>query len=77
VRWRGARAPSPVAQIFFRNPLPYLLARPHIDVLVSGDCQVRMAAAAWSTCCKRSHSSLEQPGRWFRADACHAPPRPA
>ncbi|KAG2452156.1 hypothetical protein HYH02_003188 [Chlamydomonas schloesseri] len=28
-------------QMFFRNPLPYFMARPNIDIMVSGDCQKR------------------------------------
>ncbi|KAG2425081.1 hypothetical protein HXX76_013990 [Chlamydomonas incerta] len=28
-------------QVFFRNPLPYFMARPDIDIMASGDCQKR------------------------------------
>ncbi|PNW84175.1 hypothetical protein CHLRE_04g224300v5 [Chlamydomonas reinhardtii] len=28
-------------QVFFRNPLPYFMARPDVDVMVSGECQRR------------------------------------
>ena len=36
-----ATVPRVWLQVFFRNPLPYFMARPHIDIMVSGDCQKR------------------------------------